>query len=111
MLSILLMRRLAALLGLTTVLALAAVATTGLSGCKQREGDYCQVTDDCSDGLRCVAATNTCQRDVVDGVDAAVVLPVDARDAAPDGPLDAAPDAALDAAIDAVAEIDAAVPR
>ncbi|HET6611751.1 MAG TPA: hypothetical protein VFG83_07175 [Kofleriaceae bacterium] len=77
-------------------------------GCKQGEGDHCQIDNDCEQGLECNAATQECQapgssvpdaapEPEIDGAttDAAPVdaAPVDASTTdAP--PVDAGPDAA-----------------
>ncbi len=59
-------------------------AALALVGCKQSEGAYCQVNNDCASGLVCIAATSTCGRP---GTTPTI-------DAAPDGPtVDAGPDA------------------
>jgi hypothetical protein len=83
------------LLPVTLFLALAA-AVTLMIGCKQAEGERCQVTADCEDGLQCNQGTNppSCQRSVGGGIDATVPdmidappvddMPVDAIDAMPD---------------------------
>ena len=79
------------ILGLATALALAGAALVG--ACRQEEGDRCQVSADCADGLVCNQATQTCAKTSGGGIDADV----------PDPPMpDAAlPDAAIDAMIDA----------
>ena len=81
------------LLPLTLLLVLAAGVTV-LVGCKQAEGERCQVTADCEDGLQCNQGTNppSCQSSVggqidatlPDVIDAPVDMPVDAVDAMPD---------------------------
>ncbi len=76
--------------------ALGAVALvigigTWVAACKQEEGDRCQVNTDCSGGLVCNQATQTCAKPGGGGIDADV----------PDGPpADAAVDT-VDAPIDA----------
>ena len=81
------------LLPLTLLLGMSAGVTV-LVGCKQSEGERCQVTADCEDGLQCNQGTNppSCQRSVGGGIDATVPdiadapvdMPVDAIDAMPD---------------------------
>ena len=83
--------------GLTVALAFLA-----LTGCKQGEGEICQVNNDCQAGLTCNSITGLCQSDnpVTPDPDAGVTpdageLAVDAApaiDAAPT--VDATPDAA-----------------
>ena len=74
----------------------------GLAACKQGEGEYCQINDDCKDGLVCAPTTSTCQApaDVINedaGIDAQPIDGglIDAEQpdaAAPDaGPPDAGP--------------------
>ena len=62
---------------------------TVLVGCKQAEGDRCQVDEDCESGLICNQGTNppSCQATVGGGIDANV----------PDADIDATP---VDMAID-----------
>ncbi|MCG8422666.1 MAG: hypothetical protein MJE77_32520 [Proteobacteria bacterium] len=76
---------------IASLLSLFLAALT-LSGCKQGEGDVCQVTEDCEAGLICNAVTGRCQTETTD---------TDPPDAAP--AIDAAPtvDAPADAQIDA----------
>lgn len=59
-----------------------------VAGCKQGKGERCQINDDCTTGLVCNQATNTCQETTGGGIDATV----------PDGPKN---DAALDGGVDA----------
>lgn len=58
-----------------------------LGACQQGEGDFCQVTVDCADGLECNAGTQRCQKvgSGGGGFDAAPVVTPDASvvDAAP----------------------------
>jgi hypothetical protein len=63
-----------------------------LIGCKQGEGERCQVTADCRDGLQCNQGTvpPTCQANPGGDLDA--TLPIDAPDAAIDAAIDAPPD-------------------
>ncbi|MEO8704064.1 MAG: hypothetical protein ABI867_28695 [Kofleriaceae bacterium] len=67
-------------------LLLALVATVGIVvGCKQGEGDRCQVKEDCDEGLVCNQARNppVCQSENEGGgIDA--TPPIDAPDAAVD---------------------------
>ncbi len=83
------------LLPVTLFLALTASVTV-MIGCKQAEGERCQVTADCEDGLQCNQGTNppSCQRSVGGGIDATVP---DMTDAPPDMPVDADVDAMPDA--------------
>ena len=70
-------------------LLLAAAAVVHVTGCKQGEGERCQVSDDCTPPLVCNKAKNTCQG--TSGGDLDAPLPVDA-------PIDMPmPDAAIDA--------------
>ncbi|MCP4444776.1 MAG: hypothetical protein GY811_05450 [Myxococcales bacterium] len=47
----------------TLVLSLPLLASSILTGsCQQGEGEFCQVTVDCEDGLECNAATQRCQK-------------------------------------------------
>lgn len=72
------------------------VGLLSTAACKQGEGDACQVTSDCEDGLSCVAVTSTCEKP---GSTAGT------PDAAPSGP-DATP-VVVDAAVpDAMADAD-----
>lgn len=75
----------------------AALLLLGAAGCKQGEGERCQLDSDCADGLVCNQATTTCQTTRTSGGDAG--FPVDARVALPDAAvstIDASlPDAAL----------------
>ena len=76
--------------------ALATLLAGSLWGCKQGEGEVCQIDDDCEDGLNCNAGTMRCQRPGGGGglADAAPFIDAGAPDAAMDaGPeLDAGPD-------------------
>ena len=67
---------------------IASLLVLGAMGCKQGEGERCQVTADCKDPLVCVVATMTCQRTMGEQID--TILPIDA---APDAPTDAPTDA------------------
>ena len=42
-------------------LAVSGLLALSLVGCKQGEGDVCQITEDCEDGLECNAGTRRCQ--------------------------------------------------
>jgi len=72
-------------------LCLAFVASTVafLSACKQGEGERCQVSADCDDGLVCNQATQECAQTTGGGIDATVP---DGVDAVPDAPPDVLPD-------------------
>jgi hypothetical protein len=82
------------------ILQRAAVATllaVSLWGCKQGEGEVCQIDDDCQSGLNCNAGTMRCQRPG-SGTPVADAAPPRIDAALPDAaPPDAAPDAAPDA--------------
>jgi len=75
---------------LSISLLLAAIVTFQIAGCKQGEGERCQVSDDCTPPLVCNKAKNTCQG--TSGGDLDAPLPIDA-------PIDmpVLPDAAIDA--------------
>jgi hypothetical protein len=78
-------------------LVLVGLVTAGvlaLAGCKQGEGERCQIDDDCASGLVCNQATQLCARPGSSGgIDAEP--PIDAADvdAAIDAPIDAPEDA------------------
>ncbi len=72
------------------------VLALGLLGCKQGEGEVCQINDDCQEGLECNAGTRRCQKPGTVGTPDASV---DEPDAAVDEP-----DAAVNTA--AVQELD-----
>jgi hypothetical protein len=72
------------------MLSLAALT----AGCKQKEGERCQVQDDCEEGLVCALATQTCATTAGGDIDA--LPPIDAPT---DAPSDAGPDAMIDAAV------------
>jgi hypothetical protein len=66
---------------------LALVASIGLfAACKQGQGERCQVDEDCSSGLVCNKAKNTCQSTTGGDLDADVIdaAPADAEVDAPD---------------------------
>lgn len=89
-------RRLRAAASIASALALLAAAALAVSACEQREGERCQRTSDCAEGLICNLGTQQCQTGASDdggifGIDA----PLDAE--VPDAP----PDARIDAGIDA----------
>lgn len=67
----------------------AAVMSAVLVSCKQGRGDRCQVDDDCSQGLICNKATDTCQ-ETGGGGDIDATVP-DALIDAPVGTPDLAP--------------------
>lgn len=73
------------------LLVLFGALAAWVAGCKQKEGERCQVNDDCESPLVCNQATQECSRTTGGGIDASV----------PDGPIDAPVDAAVDAAVDA----------
>ncbi len=77
----------------------ALVAAATYLGCKQQEGDRCQVNADCDTGV-CNKAKGTCASSGETGeIDAAVPILIDgAADATvpDDAPADAAPDATSD---------------
>lgn len=83
---------------------LAAAGLAAIGGCKQGEGERCQVTADCDDGLICNQATFECVQGMSSGpIDVLPPIdgpPLDTPDA-PDSAIDAAPDAAPDAPPDA----------
>lgn len=67
-------------------------------GCKQSEGDRCQIDDDCESGLVCSESEHVCRGQTSGTIDAGVdAAPVDAQS-------DAEP---ADASVDAIAEMDA----
>lgn len=66
-------------------------------GCRQGEGERCQTTSDCEEGLKCSSSTHECL----------VTEPGTGSDGSVDAPNDAAIDA--DTAIDAEVAIDAGV--
>lgn len=72
------------------------LAVAGATGCKQGEGDVCQIDDDCGDGLECNAGTQRCQQPGGRVADAAPRIDAPpAADAAPESDAPAAePDAA-----------------
>jgi hypothetical protein len=67
-------------------LVIAALVLAGvIVACKQGKGDRCQIDSDCTDGLLCNKATNTCQETTGGGIDATVPdAPTDSPDAPPD---------------------------
>ena len=75
-----------------SLLAAFSVAPLALTSCKQKEGEICQINDDCESDLICNAATGRCQPRGQVGPDA-----MPGVDAGPDAPVDAAPDAGADA--------------
>ncbi len=73
-----------------TVVVIVLSAVLAL-GCRQGEGERCQTTADCEDGLQCVESTHTCL----------VSEPSTGNDGGTDAPNDAAIDAAV-STVDAV---------
>ena len=65
-------------------------------GCKQEEGDRCQITADCADGLMCSESTQRCTRGTDTPFDANLPeVEINAGvDAMPDATPDAMPDPA-----------------
>ena len=76
-------------LAIPLCLAFAAGSIAFISACKQGEGERCQVSADCDDGLVCNQATLECAQTTGGGIDATVP---DGPDAAPDAPPDVLPD-------------------
>lgn len=78
-----------------------AALVLALAGCKQGEGEYCQIDDDCAGGLVCAPLTDTCEQSAGPGIDGGIdappidAPPIDAEE--PDAEPDAAPDAEPDA--------------
>lgn len=66
-------------LGCTLVVGIGA----WVAGCKQGEGERCQVDDDCASGLVCNRATQSCAKTNGGGIDASNL----------DGPIDSPADA------------------
>jgi hypothetical protein len=93
-------RRLAYVLAALTVLGLSAGL---IGGCKQKEGERCQINDDCASGLVCNTGTGTCQHAGAASVDA--VPPPDA--VVDSGPIDATPPIDSATTIDSASTIDA----
>lgn len=85
---------------ITAALALAAAGF--IAACRQSEGDRCQVNADCSDGLICNQATQTCAKTSGGGIDADVPEPPMPDAALPDAPTDAAIDSSIDSSIDSM---------
>jgi hypothetical protein len=77
---------------LALVAALASGATAVLSGCDQSEGDRCQTNKDCSDGLLCNQATQSCARSGGGDIDATVPDIIDAPIEKDDAGVDTMPD-------------------
>ncbi|HEU4614846.1 MAG TPA: hypothetical protein VFS15_22290 [Kofleriaceae bacterium] len=76
------------------LLMLAVLGAAVYVGCKQQDGDRCQVNDDCASG-RCNMAKGVCSEgsgnesvdaEVPDGTDATLDAPPDAPPDAPDAP-------------------------
>lgn len=72
------------------------IAAAAWVGCKQGEGERCQIDSDCADGLICNQATQSCAETTGGGIDASV------PDMTIDAPVDAAIDAPIDMPIDAI---------
>lgn len=90
---------------ITLTLLLGLGSSLGAAGCKSGEGERCQITSDCADGLVCADSTNTCVESVSGGIDGGGIdAPIDASETDASPPTDAAIDATLevDAAIDAI---------
>lgn len=70
------------LLALVLGIGLTTAAIVALAGCKQKEGERCQVNDDCEPPLLCAQATQTCEDSSNTGqLDANLVdAPIDATD-------------------------------
>jgi hypothetical protein len=73
------------------------VSLLALVGCKQGQGERCQVDSDCETGLLCAPATKTCEQTASGGFDASPdAIPIDAGiDGMPDA--EPMPDAMIDA--------------
>lgn len=85
------------MLSLATALAGLTLVATMVGACDQSEGERCQRTADCAEGLTCNLGTQLCQADDGNGTsDGGVDTPLDAEE--PDAAPDATPDAAIDAA-------------
>ena len=80
---------------IATVLAVVAAAGLAIGACAQRDGERCQRSSDCAEGLTCNLGTQQCQAGVADGGVLGIDAPLDAEEP------DAAPDASTDASIDA----------
>ena len=52
--------RLRTIVGRASLLSLLSLGLAS-AGCKQGEGEVCQVNEDCEDGLTCIASTGLCQ--------------------------------------------------
>ena len=72
------------------LLMIAVLTSAAYVGCKQGDGDRCQVNDDCASGV-CNKAKGTCALDQdTDEIDAAVIIdaPLDAFVPPADAPTD-----------------------
>src|SRR5687767_5622314 len=88
------------LMSLGTAVTGLLVLGLGFGACDQTEGERCQRTEDCAEGLTCNQGTQLCQTaGTGTNRDAGIDVPLDADEL--DAPTDAAADAAIDAAIDA----------
>jgi hypothetical protein len=61
-----------------------------IAGCKQGEGERCQIDEDCESGLVCNQATQQCARSGTDNMPIDEMPPIDGPpvDAPPDAPPD-----------------------
>jgi hypothetical protein len=80
------MRRLAYVL---VPLALLGVSAGLIAGCKQKQGERCEINEDCDTGLVCNEGTGVCQPAGSSGVDA--IPGIDANTSPDAGPIDARP--------------------
>ena len=62
-----------------------------VAACKDGKGERCQITADCSGGLVCAAATNTCETSTGVGIDAQTPDAHVVLDSTIDAPVDATP--------------------
>lgn len=78
-----------------TIVALSLVLAGAVSigACKQKEGEICQIDNDCESGLVCNAATGRCQPPGQQTIDAAPSTDGNTADAGVDAAPDASPDA------------------
>lgn len=69
------------------VLALSSLVLGGVASCKQGEGERCQVTSDCAEGLTCNEGEGVCREFAQGDIDAQPPPQIDAGlDAPPDAP-------------------------
>jgi len=78
------------------------VLALGLFGCKQGEGEVCQINDDCQEGLECNAGTRRCQKPGTVGTPDASIDEPDAAADEPDAAINTAASQELDVPPDAV---------